>query len=373
MFGGVTLPSAADVMVALAMIVGAGTTVFKLSATWVAAGFAVWLPANAIADEMPVLVSLNGPTTAALITIAMQAGNIGLLLVPKVSARAMTTVSVITGFAAFGIMVAPGHLFVVACSAFLAGFAGATGSTVLWGQLGDEDVVSFSTGLSLACFVSGAAIMGQKAGNEPTFSANVYFGGMSILYAGLVGIARAALPTRTKQMESATHEDDTQVLINDVTDELELPLIDETPNPVPITTAAPTTFIAMGWLYACIQPTYVVALFSAAVRVPVCAHCVQCGGHARAAKANRCTTMGCGRGNVLHGGCLSYCYKHGMGARATLGLRNCRGPGDGPAGRCHHHCTTNGITTGPAQVRVRGASWLDLGRAFRIGCGLLYC
>ena len=170
----------------------------------------------------------------------------------------MTVVSVAAGLTAFGIMLAPGNIVVVACSAFSAGFVGSIGSTVLWGQLGDGDVVSFSTGLSLACFVSGAAIMGQKAGNEPTFSATVYFGGMSILYTGLLGIARAALPTRAERIESVndlTHDESDQDPIYDINDDLELPLINGSPDPAPATAPMPSatkphSFIAMGWLYS---------------------------------------------------------------------------------------------------------------------------
>lgn len=236
--------SAADLIIAIGMLLGAGVAVSKLSPTWVAAGFAMWLPANAIADELPVLVALNGDTTAAIVTIAMQLGNVGLLCVPHYSARALICASVGAGLLAFAIAVAPGNIFMVGTAAFFAGFAGSVGSTVLWGQMDSIHVTSFSTGLSLACFVSGAAIMGQQAGASPTFSARLYFLIMAVLYALLVFVARKALPSgRPDGAETTVYDSDNEF-------DLDAALIDESDlensQPPPL---AQSAFVKMGVLY----------------------------------------------------------------------------------------------------------------------------
>ena len=157
-----------------------------------ALGLFLWLPANALADEMATMIYTNaaGRSIAAVSNIAIQAGSLGLFAVPWLDHWALLIFAITSGMFALAICAAaPDGLVSVTVASVLAGYCGSVGSTVVWPVLFKKRAVkAFSVGLSLACYLSGAAIMAQRGGADPRFSASVYFSGALALF-----VATAAL------------------------------------------------------------------------------------------------------------------------------------------------------------------------------------
>ena len=166
------------------------------AARWLVAGFAVWFPANAIADELPVLVHQHGRRIAALVTVAFQVGNVPLLAMkayirvmrPQWLETAVALCLLVGLVAVFEMMLAArgsfaeetgGRSGLAFLASVMAGAAGAVGSCCLWALAADvphpRATKNLSIGMALSCVVSGVLILSQRAGQHPDYTSKVYF------------------------------------------------------------------------------------------------------------------------------------------------------------------------------------------------------
>lgn len=163
---------------------------------WLLLGLLVWFPANAIADELPVLVDLFGNKIAAIVTVSFQIGNLPLfILTNKVRQasirlhRCLVFLSMIVGTISIVVIINAtkgtlaseykGYIELVVLSSVLAGVSGSFGSSSLWALASETKSNSatkfLSIGMALSCMLSGIMIAFQQAGPDAKFTSKVYF------------------------------------------------------------------------------------------------------------------------------------------------------------------------------------------------------
>ena len=193
---------------AAVFVVWASSAQFKLGAVDIGSakrfardlviGFAIWWPANVIGDGMPLFVADGA--NAAYATLAMTAGNIAVLYCwPQTKlmvrwASAFGCVSIVIAFVG-GVIAA----------AFVAGFAGAAATSVVWGVTDDPKAIGI--GMTLSAVISSAAVLACP-------STMAY-----LVVAAVVGVASVAATT-IPEKPSVPHADE-ETLVPDT--EIDVP------------------------------------------------------------------------------------------------------------------------------------------------------